>query len=179
MILREVMKMSRHAEFHSAEYYVQNIAVAQKYLNHFHLLMDSGDVCLDCCFAPSYTQKAFYLQVMQADDKFIGHCAFTYYADYWGLYSNSQSFLTAEIADKHNAKRGDVYCKIVRLDAAFINELIKETIAYIPSSSDSQTVVDGFYGSIRLFENGKVKKDILINHDSKLIQRLSQISDLI
>ncbi len=171
--------MSHHAEFHSAEYYAQNIAVAQKYLHHFHLLMDSEAVCLDCCFFPAYAQKAFYLQVMKADDKFIGHCAFTYYADYLGLYSYSQSFLTVEKADKHNAKRGDVYCKIVQLDTAFINELIAETIAHIPSSSDSQTVIDGLYGNIRLFENGKVKKDILVNHDSKLIQRLSQISDLI
>lgn len=171
--------MSRDVKFHSTEYYAQNIAVAQKYLNHFHLLMDSADVFLDCCYFPSYAQKAFYLQVMKADDKFIGHCAFTYCADYWGIYSNSQSFLTAEKDDKHNAKRGDVYCKIVQLDTAYINELIAETIAHIPSSSDSEIVIDGLYGNIRLFENGKVKKDIIVNHDSKIIRHLSQISDLI
>lgn len=171
--------MKRHAVFHSAEYYAQNIMVAQRYLKQFHLLMDSEDVCIDCCFFPPYAQKAYYLQVMKADGNYISHCAFTHYADYRGLESISQSFLSVEQADKHNAKRGDVFCKIVQLDAALISELISATKGHVPSAADSRTVIDGQYGNIRLFENGKVTKDILVNDESQIIQLLSKISDLI
>lgn len=171
--------MKYHADFHSADYYTQNIIIAQRYLKHFHLLMDSEDVCLDCCYFPSYAQKAFYLQVMGTDGKYISHCAFTHYADYQGLESFSQSFLTVEEADKHNAKRGEVYCKIVQLDAILINRIISATKVYIPSASDSRIVIDGLYGNIRLFGNGKVTKDILVNDGSQIIQLLSEISDLI
>ena len=166
----------KNPQLHSLDYYFQNIMIAQKYLKQFHLLMDPQSVILDCCYFPSHSDKAFYLQVKKDREQYLGHCAYTYYADYFEMESYSQSFLTVERADSNTAKRGDVICKILQLDTSLIEDLITAVQAYMPTPKDIKIVIDGIYANIRLFEKGEIVSDIRLTHDSKIVDSLTAIS---
>ena len=138
--------------------------------------MDSQSVIFDCCYFPSHSNTAFYLQVKKDRGQYLGHCAYTYYADYYGLESYSQSFLTVETTDRSPAKRGDVICKVVQLDKSLIDDLITAIQTYMPKSNDTNIVIDGVYANIRLFEKGEPVSDIRLTHECKIVDVLTVIS---
>lgn len=160
---------------YSKEFYLQNIEIAQKYLAHFHMMMNPDSVCMDCCYFPSFGERAFYMQVQFENAHFTGHCVYTDYADYLGIQSRSVNFLEIEQANQHPAMRGDVFCKIIPLNTALIEQLTAETKCYKPKTRNGITI-DGVYANIRLFEHGAETANIRAAHDDAVISLLSAIA---
>ena len=164
--------------FHSAAFYSENIAIAQAYLKHFQLLANADTICMDCCYFPSHGKPAFYMQIAHQNNRYIGHCAYPYYADYFGIQSTSVNFITIDKAKTHPAKRGDVFCKVIPLDSSLIEKLIEQAKRHI-STERSGITIDGVYANVRLFENGAEICNIRPTHDDPVIPLLSAISSLL
>lgn len=139
-----------------------NIAIAQKYLERFHLLIPEKRLVLDCYLFPPFGGKSFYAQIEQKNGIYQANCAFTSYSDHMGLRSYSQLFTTVESADKQLSVKGDVYCKIVRVDTQLVNLLFQQANEYESSPTDNVVCIDGIYAGARLFCDGNIIKDIYI-----------------
>jgi len=150
----------------------KNIETAQKYLAKFHLLLPENKIVFDCCYFPPFAEKAFYAQVFCENNQYKAHCACTYYADFWGLESCSQTFQTVESADKHSAKVGNVICKILTLDSELTNDLIKT--AEKCESVYNEICIDGVSAFIRIFP--EKKKLFLLNmNDDRILCKLNDV----
>ena len=132
---------------------LKNIAIAKKYLEQFNLLLPNDKMCMECCYFPPFSEKTFYVQVFCENNQYKAHCAYTYYADFWGLESYSQTFETVEQADRHNAKVGNVICKVLKLDSQLTNDLI-ETVKE-SESVYNEVCIDGISAFIRIFPENK------------------------
>ena len=73
-----------------------NIGIARRYLGDYCLLVSDDKVVFDCYCLPSFRWKAFYAQVYVQNGIFRANCAYTRYADFWGLESYSVSFTSIE-----------------------------------------------------------------------------------
>ena len=62
----------------------KNIEIAKKYLEQFNLLLPNDKMCMECCYFPPFSEKTFYVQVFCENNQYKAHCAYTYYADFWG-----------------------------------------------------------------------------------------------
>ena len=131
----------------------ENIDIARKYLARFDLLIPENKIVFDCCYFPPFSEKAFYAQVFCEDNQYEAHCAYTYYANFWGLESYSQTFETVEQANRHNAKVGNVVCKALKLDFKFTNDFI-ETVKE-SESIYNEIRIDGISAFIRIFPENK------------------------
>lgn len=161
------------------EYCLQNIEIARKYLSEYHLIADDNKTVIDCLFLPPFHWKAFYGQVFKEDDHYHINCAYTFYADHWSLTSYSQSFCEADINNNHPSKKSDIICKTFIPNQAVICELtdIIKSCNTI-STKEPEICIDGVHAYIRMYDNGKVVRDLLLHNDSDniidIIQRLSE-----
>ena len=102
---------------------LDNIKIARRYLDNFHMLLPDDKILFDCYCLPSYRWKAFYAQVCIERGVCRAYCSYTHYADYWGLESYSQHFLTIE-NKYHPGLKNDVICKCIFPDMDLINSIL-------------------------------------------------------
>lgn len=150
----------------------KNIEIAKKYLERFNLLLPDDKICMECCYFPPFSQKAFYAQVICENGIYKAHCASTYYSDFWGFESYSQTFETVEESDRHNSKVGSVICKILKIDFGLTNNLIKNI-----KESDSvynEICIDGVSAFFRIFP--EQKNLFLLNvNENFIIDKLNDV----
>ncbi len=140
-----------------------NIEIAKKYLAKYHLLVPENNILLECLFLPPFRWNTYFMQVSMEHGGYDAHCAYTYYADYYGNGSYSQSFTTVETADKQPAKRGDVICKCIKTDAQIIEEIIRSAKEIAADEMQEVTVIDGISASIRLYDKGTIIREVYLN----------------
>lgn len=161
----------------------QNINIAKNYLDRFHLLIPDEKIYIDCYCFPSFNWKAYYAQVYSENGIYSANCAYTHYADYYGLESYSQHFTAVE-NDKPPAKNTDIFCKCIFPDTKLINDLLTCAGEYTQTehSAKGGIVIDGITAGIRLFENGRIARDICLidpDDDPPLLDKLLTFSDVI
>ena len=161
----------------------ENIEIARKYLDSFHMLLPDDKLLFDCYCLPSFGQKAFYAQIYMTDGIYRANCAYTHYSDYSGIESYSCHFTTIE-KKKHPAVKSDVFCKIIFPAPETVGSLISTAQEYAVKHDNYEegTVIDGIIAGIRLFDNGTVIRDIvMINPDEPgpLLDEICSFSDMI
>ena len=161
----------------------ENIEIARRYLNSFHLLLPDDEVLFDCFCLPSFKYNAFYAQIYKINDVYRANCAYTRYADYLGIESYSCHFSSIEIK-KHPAKQNDVFCKIIFLNPEAVNSLISIAQDYTVKDNTPKEgmIIDGITAGIRFFDNGTIFRDIvMINPDKPepLLDEICSFSDMI
>lgn len=159
------------------QYLLNNTKIARSYLERFNLLVPDDVVSVECCFLPPYRWKTFYAQLFYKNGVCVGNCALTSYADYFGLRSVSQSFVTAE------SQKGDIICKVAFFENNIIQTLT-EMIKEYPEEIEPEkgvVVIDGITAGARLYENGKIAKETVIypSQESPLLDNLVHISEII
>ena len=75
---------------------IKNIDIARRYLNEYHLLLSDDEVLFDCYCLPSFRFKAFYAQISMKNGVYRANCAYTRYADHFGIESYSRHFIITE-----------------------------------------------------------------------------------
>lgn len=161
---------------------LNNIEIAKKYLSKYHLLIPKEDLIMECLFLPPFHQNTYFIQVFMEHSGYFAHCAYTYYADYLGNSSYSQSFTTVERADKQPAKRGDIICKCMKIDCQIIDEIIRSIKEDIVNKTQEMTLIDGISASVRLYNKGIIIGDFCLNDPeipSELLNALISVSELI
>ena len=142
---------------------LNNIEIAKKYLAKYHLLVPENEIFLECLFLPPFRWSTYFIQVLMKQSSYYAHCTYTYYADYFGNASHSQSFTTVERADKQSAKRGDVICKCIKMDTQIIEEIIRIVKEDIVIKTQKITTIDGISANIRLYDKGTIVDDFCLN----------------
>ncbi|WP_207646949.1 hypothetical protein [Ruminococcus albus] len=142
--------------------------IARRYMNEYHLLLPDDEVLFDCYCLPSFRFKAFYVQISVKDGIYRASCVYTRYADHSGAESNSLHFTAVE-NDNHPAKRNDIFCKIIFPKPEIVDDLILKAQEYSDKADDPQNsvMIDGITAGIRLFENGKIVRDIVSDNPTK------------
>lgn len=161
---------------------VNNIKIAKKYLAKYHLLVPEKDVILECLFLPPFRWNTYFIQVFMGQGGYSAHCAYTYYADYFGNTSHSQSFITVETADKRPAYRGDVICKSMKIGGQIIEEIIRSVKENIVVKTREMTIIDGISASVRLYGKGTIIGDFCLNDSDispALFDALISVSEII
>ncbi len=161
----------------------ENIEIARRYLNTFHLLLTDREIVSDCYCLPSLGWKAFYAQVFVGNGVYRANCAYTSYADHFGVKSNSCHFSEIE-RDKHPARKNDVFCKTIFLDSERIDRLFHAAHVYSSGSRivKEGIVIDGITAGIRLFKNGIITHDICLidpEDPDPLLDEICSFSELI
>ena len=157
-----------------------NIGIARGYLGDYCLLVSDDKVVFDCYCLPSFRWKAFYAQVYVQNGIFRANCAYTRYADFWGLESYSVSFVSIE-EKRHTGIKNDIICKSIFLDNDIVDKLLMYAGTQESCSRDS-VVIDGITAGIRLFENGIITRDVCLidpDEDTPLLDELLLFSDRI
>ena len=162
---------------------LDNIEIARKYLESFHLLLPDDKLIFDCYCLPSFRWKAFYSQIYMTNGVYRANCAYTHYADYSGAESYSVHFSSIE-KGRHTAKTTDVICKSIFPAPNIIGSLFKyaNEITSIERPENESTVIDGITAGIRLYENGCMTRDICLidpHDDLPLLDELLLFSDII
>ena len=162
---------------------LDNIEIARKYLESFHLLLPDDKLLFDCYCLPSFRWKSFYSQIYMIDGVYRANCAYTHYADYLGEESYSVHFTSIE-KEKHTAKSTDVICKSIFPAPDIISALFKyaDDVTSIDDIEKESTVIDGITAGIRLYENGFITRDICLidAHDGlPLLNEILLLSDII
>ncbi len=161
---------------------LNNIEIAKKYLSKYHLLVPKDDLIVECLFLPPFRWNTYFIQVFKGHGGYSAHCAYTYYADYLGNSSYSQSFTTVEKADKHPAKRGNVICKCMKTDTQIIDEIIRSVKEDIVIKTQEITIIDGISASVRLYDKGTIIGDFFLNDPEippELLNALISVSEII
>ena len=161
----------------------ENIEIARKYLDSFHMILPDDKLLFDCYCLPSFGQKAFYAQIYMTDGIYRANCAYTHYSDYLGMESYSCHFTAVENI-KHPAIQSDVFCKIIFPPPEKVDSLISIAQEYTAEDDplEEGVVIDGMTAGIRLFDNGTVIRDIvMINPDEPgpLLDEIGSFSDMI
>ncbi|SEK75296.1 hypothetical protein [Ruminococcus albus] len=162
---------------------IKNIDIARRYMNEYHLLLPDDEVLFDCYCLPSFRWKAFYAQVSAKNGVYIANCAYTRYADHLGNESYSRHFTAAQ-NDTHPAIRNDIFCKTVFPEHEIVDDLISEVSEYSAKTDDTENgmMIDGITAGIRLFENGSLLRDIVLDNPNKpepLLDAICYFSDMI
>ena len=161
---------------------LENIAIARKALNTFSLLLPDSYVIFDCYCLPSFRWKAFYAQIGRKNGVYFANCAYTRYADHFGLESNSVHFISI-IENTHRAKKTDIICKCIFPKADVVNRLIETSNdPSAAKNSEEGIVIDGITVGLRFFENGNITRSVcLINPDDNipLVNEIIAFSDMI
>ena len=158
----------------------ENIAIARRELEELHLLVPDNEVFLDCFYFPPFSEKTYYAQIVKSESGYSAHIAYTYYADFWGLSSYSQTFKYVYSLE-HSAKIGRVISEVINLDEHFVDNLkgIAEQYSSLETDDKGSIVIDGICGGIRLYENGSISRAIIIHNpptDDSLLNELKKIS---
>lgn len=165
------------------KYIYDNIEVARRYLDKFHMLVSDKTLLMDMCFLPPYHWKTFYAQIFEKNDVFQAHCAYTRYTDHLGIESWSQSFISTEKADALSHKKGDIICKIIRIDPEMIQKLTEQIKAFQPEHDETcGFIIDGIFAAARLYTNGCVSKELIVTpqqDDTPVIKSMMDFSELI
>lgn len=161
---------------------LDNIKIARRYLDSYHMLLPDESVIFDFYNLPSYNWKAFYAQIYKHNGIYRANCACTRCVDYIGIESYSSHFAAID-SDRHKAKN-DVFCKCIFPDPAIVNDLLACAMCHrqIDSAVNEHIVLDGITVGIRSFENGSISKDIcLINPDDhdRLVDEILRFSETI
>lgn len=161
----------------------ENIEIARRYLNSFHLLLPDDEVLFDCYCLPSFRQKAFYAQVSVKNGVYRASCAYTRYADHLGNVSCSRHFTAIE-KDTHSARKNDIICKIIFPKPEAVDRLLCAVKKYTAkdASHEQGFNIDGITTGIRHFENGNIVHDIVLNDPDEpepLLDEICSFSDII
>ena len=146
----------------------ENINIARHYMNEYHLLLPDDEVLFDCYCLPSFRFKAFYAQIAVKDGVYRANCAYTRYADHLGNESCSRHFTAAQ-NDTHPAEKNDIFCKIVFPEREIVDDLISKAQEYSAKADhpENGVMIDGITAGIRLFENGKIVRDIVLDNPAE------------
>lgn len=161
----------------------ENIEIARRYLNSFHLLLPDDEVLFDCYCLPSFGTKAFYAQITIKNGVYRAGCAYTHYADHLGNKSSSRNFADIE-KDDHPARKNDVFCKIIFPKPETVDSLISIAQKYTDKATHPKggVIIDGMTAGIRSFDKGSIIRDIAYTdpdgHDM-LLDALCAFSDMI
>jgi hypothetical protein len=158
-----------------------NIKIARAELNELHLLLPNDEICMELFYFPPFREKTYYAQIIKEENGYFAHVAFTYYADFFGLSSYSQTFECVKSAVNHSAKTGRVICEIKHLDKHLIDTFADIAETYIPDEKafTGAIIPDGIHGGVRFYENGSVCREIMIHNpsDDTLSNALKNISE--
>ena len=163
---------------------IEDIEIAKRYLDGFHLLVPENKILLDCIFIAPFHWKSFFIQVEIKNGKYHASCAFPHYSDFVGCESFSGSFENVEKKDRHAAIKGDVFCKIIQPDKHLIEAIIQQVKEYKAANSNMENIVviDGITARVRLYEHGCVIRDVCLypaDNDEKLLDMLISFSETI
>lgn len=161
---------------------LNNIEIAKKYLSKYHLLIPEDNLIMECLFLPPFHRNTYFIQVFMEHSGYSANCAYTYYADYLGNSSHSQSSITVERADKQSAKRGDIICKCVKIDNQIIEGIIRIAKEIVADKTQEIMIIDGISASVRLYDKGTIISDFCLNdHDISpaLFNALIHVSEII
>ena len=137
-------------------YVYNNIDIARRYLNEFHLLAEGEPLVIDLCFLPPFKWKAYYMQIIGKNGSYRAHCAYTRYADALGNESFSQSFEAVEKADALASKKGDVICKTIDIEPETVMAVTEQIRSCAPETEKlSGKVIDGIWAAARLYRGGE------------------------
>ena len=161
----------------------ENINIARMELEELHLLVPDNEVFFDCIYIPPFKEKTCYAQIVKGEKGCSAHIAFTYYADFCGLSSYSQTFEHV-YSMEHSDKLGRVSCKIISFDEHFANDLKSIAEQYVvPENYNKEIVViDGICCGIRLYDNGSISRNIILHNPSNddiLLNKLKKFSQKI
>lgn len=162
---------------------IENIEIARGHLGTYHLLLPDDEVLFDCYCLPSFRWKAFYAQVSVKNSVYRANCAYTRYADHSGLKSCSIHFTTIEKAE-HPARKTDIFCKTIFPEAEAVDSLICAAQEYTDKATHPKgsMIIDGITAGIRLFDNGSIIRDIVLNDPDEpepLLDKICAFSELI
>ena len=149
-----------------------DIAIAQEALAQSKLPGTVSDPLLcDVYCIPSHNHQAFYLQIYGGEEYTLLY-AKTLITDFYGNRIVMYPFRDAQKADRHAARRGDIYCgmKKLRLDDPTITTLMaclpKEDIDEHPKG----WIIDGVTTVIRDFRQGPPR--ILSYHTTEWLENV-------
>lgn len=161
----------------------ENIEIARKYLETYHLLIPDDNVLFDCYCLPPSGEKSFYAQIYIVNGIYRANCAYTHYPDLLGIENYAAHFTS--ISKSYHAEHSNyVTCKCLFPEPNIINTL-SEYANYVTSIErfeNKGTVIDGIAAGIRLFQNGDIIHDILLIDPEKpepLLDAICSFSDMI
>ncbi len=161
---------------------LNNIGIAKKYLSKYNLLVPEDDLIMECLFLPPFRWNTYFIQVFIKQGGYSANCAYTYYADYLGNISYSQSFTTVEMADKQPAKRGNIICKCMKIDRQIVDEIIRCVKEDVVIKTQEMTIIDGISASVRLYDQGTIIGDFCLNDPEippVLLNAIISVSELL